>query len=84
MARAADPAVVPAGSRQVFYYADTARALALLGGHDAEAVRLLLVAERRAPQHVHTSAEIAETVRALLGRSSRPELRGLGERISPG
>ena len=88
IARATNPAVIPAGFRQVFYYADTARALARLRGRDREAVRFLLTAERLAPQHVHTSAMAQETTRALLERSRREaggtELRGLCERMGVG
>ncbi|MGK5683063.1 helix-turn-helix domain-containing protein [Actinoplanes sp. URMC 104] len=86
IARHTTPAAVPIGIRQVYYYADTARALAQLRTADREAVRLLLNAERVAPQHVHTSAAVAETVRTLLERSSRraggTELRGLSARLS--
>ena len=85
VARGTQPAAVPAGFRQVFYYADTARALARLRGRDRDAVRFLLTAERLAPQHVHTSAVAQETTRALLERSRRQaggtELRGLAERL---
>ncbi|MEU8238701.1 helix-turn-helix domain-containing protein [Actinoplanes missouriensis] len=85
IARRTDPAILPAGFRQVFYYADTARALARLRGHDREAIRYLLIAERVAPQHVHTSPLARETTRALLDRSRRPaggtELRALCERL---
>jgi hypothetical protein len=88
IARGADPAAIPAGFRQVFYYADTARALARLRGRDREAVRFLLTAERIAPQHVHTSAVVREATRALLERSRRQaggtELRGLCERMGVG
>jgi hypothetical protein len=84
----ADPAAIPAGVRQVFYYADTARALARIGGRDREAMRFMLTAERIAPQHVRTSAEVAETIRVLLDRSRRQaggtELRGLCERMQAG
>ncbi|GAA3913087.1 helix-turn-helix domain-containing protein [Actinoplanes auranticolor] len=84
-ARRTDPAAIPAGLRQVFYYADTARALTRIGGQDREAIRLLLTAERIAPQHVRTSAEAAETIRVLLGRSRRQaggaEVRALYERL---
>ncbi|GAA2639019.1 helix-turn-helix domain-containing protein [Paractinoplanes durhamensis] len=84
VARATDPAAIPAGFRQVFYYADTARALARLR-KDREAIRYLLIAERIAPQHVHTSAVVQETTRALLERARRQtggsELRGLCERM---
>lgn len=85
IARATNPAALPVGFRQVFYYADTARALARLRGRDRDAIRLLLVAERIAPQHVHTSALARETTRALLDRSNRraggTELRGLAARL---
>jgi hypothetical protein len=85
IARRTDPAAIPAGIRQVFYYADTARALTRIGGQDREAIRYLLTAERIAPQHVRTSAELVQTIRVLLDRSRRQaggtELRALGERM---
>ncbi|GAA3335474.1 helix-turn-helix transcriptional regulator [Amorphoplanes nipponensis] len=88
IARRTDPAAIPAGVRQVFYYADTARALTRIGGRDREAIRFLLTAERIAPQHVRTSGEVAETIRVLLDRSRRQaggtELRGLSERMQAG
>jgi phosphohistidine phosphatase SixA len=80
-----NPAAIPAGFRQVYYYADTARALTALGGRDRSAIRFLLTAERLAPQHVHTSANVRATARVLLARSDRrtggTELRGLCERM---
>lgn len=88
IARTTNPAVIAASSRQVFYYADAARAYARLRGRDREAIRYLLTAERLAPQHVHTSPLAQETTRALLERSRRQaggaELRGLGERLRVG
>ncbi|MFC3499601.1 helix-turn-helix domain-containing protein [Micromonospora krabiensis] len=85
IARVTNPTAIPVGFRQVFYYADTARALTRLRNRDREAIRFLLTAERLAPQHVHTSALARETTRALLDRSSRraggTELRGLAERL---
>ncbi|UQU61716.1 helix-turn-helix transcriptional regulator [Couchioplanes caeruleus] len=88
IARGTNPAGITAGFRQVFYYADTARALARIRGREREAVRLLLTAERPAPQHVHTSAVARETTRALLERSLRTaagsQLRGLCERMQVG
>ncbi|GIE35381.1 hypothetical protein Ait01nite_084260 [Actinoplanes italicus] len=87
IARRTDPAAIPAGVRQVYYYADTARALARIGGRDREATRFLITAERVAPQHVRTCPELAATVRLLLDRSRRgtggTELRALHERIMP-
>lgn len=82
VARGVTPATIPAGFRQVHYYADTGRALAKLDDRDREAVRMLLIAERIAPQHVHTSADVREATQSLLERSSGPELRGLAERMS--
>jgi hypothetical protein len=85
IARRADPAAIEAGVRQVFYYADTARALTRLGGRDCEAIRFLLTAERIAPQHVRTSDELTETAKLLLDRSRRQAgstgLRALSERM---
>ena len=85
IARQTNPALVPAAFRQVFFYSDTARALARVRGHDREALRFLLAAERIAPQHVHTSPMAQETTRALLDRSRRAaggaEIRGLAERM---
>ncbi|WP_433294673.1 helix-turn-helix domain-containing protein [Actinoplanes sp. CA-030573] len=85
IARRTNPAALTVGFRQVFYYADTARALALLPGHDRQAIRFLLTAERRAPQHVHTSGDVRRTARTLLERSHRrtagTELRALCERM---
>ncbi|MFF5288308.1 helix-turn-helix domain-containing protein [Paractinoplanes globisporus] len=76
-----NPAVIGAGCREVFYYADTARAFAQLRGRDKEAIRFLLTAERIAPQHLHASALAQETTRALLDRSGGSQLRGLSERL---
>lgn len=88
IATGTDPSVLPFGFRQVFFYADTARALARLRDRDREAIRFLLAAERVAPQHVHTSSLVQETARALLDRSRRmaggTELRGLCERLQIG
>ncbi|BEL06206.1 helix-turn-helix transcriptional regulator [Actinoplanes sichuanensis] len=85
IARQTDSAAIPVGVRQVFYYADTARALAGIGGRDGEAIRFLLIAERVAPQHVRTCPELAATVRLLLDRSRRQtggaEVRALYERM---
>jgi transcriptional regulator with XRE-family HTH domain len=88
IARTTNPATIAAGFRQVFFYADTARAFTRLRGKDREAIRYLLTAERIAPQHIHTSALAQETTRVLLERSQRQaggtELRGLCERLRVG
>ena len=83
-----NPATIAGGFRQVFYYADVARAYARLRGKDREAIRFLLTAERIAPQHFHSSPFARETTRDLLERSRRSaggtELRGLCERMQVG
>ena len=85
IARRTTPGALPIGFRQVYYYADTARALTSLRNRDREAIRLLLAAERIAPQHVHRSADVWGTVQTLLDRSRRQsggtELRGLSARM---
>ncbi|HKT00497.1 MAG TPA: helix-turn-helix transcriptional regulator [Rugosimonospora sp.] len=83
LARATNPAVVTV-SRQVALYSDTGRALTRLGKDD-EAVRMLVAAERIAPQRVRASRLVQETTRTLLERAQRraggSELRGLCERM---
>ncbi len=83
IARDTNPATI-AACRQVFFYADTARAYARLRGKDKEAVRYLLTAERIAPQHLHSSALAQETTRSLLEKSAGAPLRGLCERMGVG
>ncbi|WP_204301753.1 helix-turn-helix domain-containing protein [Actinoplanes campanulatus] len=71
-------------SRQAAFYIDTARALSNIN-KDAEALRMLLNAERLAPQRVRLSPLVTETVRHLLEKSRRgtgwTELRALCERV---
>ncbi|GAB2604812.1 hypothetical protein Aab01nite_78570 [Paractinoplanes abujensis] len=87
IARQVSPGAIPVGLRQVFLYADTARALTKLRDRDRDAVRLLLTAERIAPQHVHRSADVLTAVHTLLERSRTnnggAELRALSERMQP-
>jgi hypothetical protein len=86
VARTADPAglATVSVSRQAAFYVDTARALANIG-KDSDALRMLLTAERLAPQRVQLSPIVAETVRALLDKARRgkgwAELKGLCERV---
>lgn len=84
IAQSTNPAAIGASVRQVAFYTDTARAYSRVR-MDREAIRYLLVAERIAPQHVHSSAMVRETARGLLERSRRQaggsELRGLCERL---
>lgn len=84
IARGVNPQLVGATSRQVAFYIDLARALSNVG-KDTEAVRMLLVGERLAPQRVRTSPIVAETLRGALDRARRgagwTELRGLCERV---
>lgn len=69
--------------RQVYLYTDLARALADVR-RDEESVRMLLTAERIAPQHTRSSAAARETARALLRKTRRAStfsLQGLCERM---
>jgi len=84
LAAATNPLLVDSLSRQAAFYLDTGRALAR-AGKDTEAVRMLVTAERMAPQRVRNNPLVVETARDLLERSQRNavgvELRGLCERI---
>lgn len=85
IAAVTNPQVLGASMRIVEFHAELARACARLRGRESDAVRQLMVAERVAPQHLHTSPIARETARHLLGRiSSRSgvsALRGLCGRI---
>ena len=85
IAETIDMAAVQVNSRLVFFHTDVARAYAGLRGRDHDAVRHLLIAERIAPQHVHSCRLLQETTRALLDRAQRraggSALRGLCERM---
>ncbi|MEV6969266.1 helix-turn-helix domain-containing protein [Hamadaea sp. NPDC051192] len=84
LARAVNPQAVPSPSRQAAFYLDTARALAR-SESDKQALRMILAAERIAPQKVHSAPLVAELVRLLLHRAHTravdAELRGICERI---
>ncbi len=86
IARGTNPRAISAVFRQVEYYIDTGRALARTG-KDQEALRMLLTAERMAPQRMR-SPLVIETTRGLLERARRStgwtELRGLCERLGIG
>jgi hypothetical protein len=85
IAAATDLSAMQVNSRLVFFHTDTARAYGSLRGRDSDAVRHLRIAERVAPQHVHSSPLVRETTRALLDRVHRraagSALRGLCERM---
>jgi transcriptional regulator with XRE-family HTH domain len=75
-----DAASLPA-VRTVYLYTDLARALADVR-RDDEAVRMLLAAERVAPQHTRSSAAARETARALLRKARHAStVQGLCERM---
>jgi hypothetical protein len=75
-----DAASLPA-VRTVYLYTDLARALADVR-RDDEAARMLLAAERVAPQHTRSSAAARETARALLRKARRAStVQGLCERM---
>lgn len=83
-ARSVNPQALPAAGRQSDFYLGTARALAR-SDSDPRALRMILTAERIAPQKVHSSRLVVELVRLLLHRAGtravETELRGLSERI---
>ncbi|WP_250029349.1 helix-turn-helix domain-containing protein [Paractinoplanes maris] len=67
--------------RRVNLYTDLARALTDVR-RDDEAVRMLMTAERVAPQHTRSSAAARETARVLLRKSRRAStVQGLCERM---
>ena len=67
--------------RQVNLYTDLARALTDVR-RDDEAVRMLMAAERVAPQHTRSSAAARETARSLLHKARRASaVQGLCERM---
>jgi len=84
LARDVNPSAVPSPSRQAAFYLDTARALARADS-DRQALRMIVAAERIAPQKVHSAPLVAELVRLLLHRAQTravdAELRGICERI---
>ncbi len=87
IARSTNPRAIPAVFRQAEFYVDTGRALARVG-KGSEALRMLLIAERMAPQRMR-SPIVIETTRGLLERARRgaagwTELRGLCERLGVG
>jgi transcriptional regulator with XRE-family HTH domain len=84
LARGLSPGALPV-SRQAAFYVDVGRALA--GDQDAQAIRMLLQAERLGPERVRRSPLVAETVRAMVDRTRRsdqPALSGLAERLNLG
>jgi transcriptional regulator with XRE-family HTH domain len=72
-------------TRQVAFYIDMARGLADVH-HEQDAVRMLLTAERTAPQFTRSSTAARMVARSLLTQARRTaggsELRGLAERMS--
>src|SRR5262249_16213325 len=75
-----NPSVIPAPMRHPAFHLDPAPPLAHVRKAQ-DAVRHLLIAERAAPQYVHSSGLVQETARYLAHQSAGPELRGLCERL---
>ncbi|OEV09313.1 helix-turn-helix domain-containing protein [Streptomyces nanshensis] len=73
-----------APGRQAAFHADLGRSLAHLRGRETEAVAALLTAEKIAPQRIHTSAPVRNTVEVLADRQlpahAARNLRGLAHR----
>jgi hypothetical protein len=86
IARSTTPGAIDAPTRLVTFYFDTGRALARVGQIES-AVRMMLTAERTAPQGMHSWGRAREAVRLLLPRAkgeSASQLRGLAERMGVG
>lgn len=85
IAAATNPEILGASMRIVDFHTELARSYARLRGRENDAVRQLMVAERVAPQHLHTSPIARETARHLIGRipsrSGVSALKGLCGRI---
>lgn len=82
IAQGLKPGVLPK-SRQTSFYTDLGRALADTR-QDAQAIRMMLQAERIGPERVHASPLFAETVRGIIDRTRRadqPALTGLASRL---
>ncbi|MBV8995278.1 MAG: helix-turn-helix domain-containing protein [Pseudonocardiales bacterium] len=85
LARNVDVAAIPSAGRQATFCGDVGRGLAAIRGREAQAVEALQRAEQLAPQRIHTSPFIRETVTELLRRARRDaggrELRGMAFRM---
>jgi hypothetical protein len=85
IAQVTNPTLISAAMRRVDFYIEMARSFAQLRGHDREAIRQVLAAERIAPQQVHSSRRVEETVKTLLVQAKREAhgtaLRGLYARM---
>ena len=73
------------GNRRAALRIEKARALAMLGGHDGEAITELRQAEKLSPQQVHNYPLVRELVTGMLERARRDaggrDLRGLAWRM---
>jgi hypothetical protein len=81
--RSVDVQAIPSAGRQATFYCDVARGLAGVRGREREAVVALQVAEKLAPQRMHTSPFVHDTIGNLLSRAhggENRELRGLAYR----
>jgi transcriptional regulator with XRE-family HTH domain len=78
-------AITAPPGRTAAFHTDLGRARAHQRGQHTEAVAELLTAERTAPERVHASAAVRQTVSALLSRPlpahTTRDLRGLAHRI---
>jgi transcriptional regulator with XRE-family HTH domain len=77
-----EPRALASGNRRAALRMERARALAMLGGKPAEAVRELRAAERLSPEQVRESPLIRELVGHLLYAAPGRDLRGLAWRMN--
>lgn len=79
-----NPLIIPAPTRQVCFYTDSARLLAKAGDPD-QAVKFFEAGERIAPERMHGDPIIVEAVRDLVENARRravsTRLRGLASRV---
>jgi transcriptional regulator with XRE-family HTH domain len=80
-----EPRVLASGNRRAALRIEKARAFAMLGGHDGEAIAELRRAEKLSPQQVHNYPLVRELVTGMLERARRNaggrDLRGLAWRM---
>jgi transcriptional regulator with XRE-family HTH domain len=80
-----EPRALASSNRKAALRIEKARALAMLGGHDGEAITELRQAEKLSPQQVHNYPLVRELVTGMLERARRDaggrDLRGLAWRM---
>jgi transcriptional regulator with XRE-family HTH domain len=76
-----EPRALASGNRRAALRMEKARAYAMIGGRQADAVRELRMAEKLSPEQVHESPLIRELVGHLIYKAPGRDLRGLAWRM---